>query len=220
MTEYNPEQAVFLKFDFRKWIMEQKDPEYEIISDHEDHFRLVTEDGEAEIQFNDIEPGMTVVEFKIVSKKDDSVKFYLHFQLADEDHVKQLFHEMVDSLKALKNERTTRVLLSCSAGLTTSFFAEQLNTTANMVSLDYEFNAVSYMNIYEEAEKYDAILIAPQIGYMMKKLKESMPEKPNMMQWHVSSLSCRESKSFIRIRQRRKNHMPAVYVRSRKNVVS
>lgn len=34
------------------------------------------------------------------------------------------------------------------------------------------------MSIYEEAEKYDVILIAPQIGYMLKRLKESITEKP------------------------------------------
>lgn len=34
------------------------------------------------------------------------------------------------------------------------------------------------MNIYEEAENHDVILIAPQIGYMLNCLQESITEKP------------------------------------------
>jgi cellobiose-specific phosphotransferase system component IIB len=46
-----------------------------------------------------------------------------------------------------------------------------------MLGLDYSFDAVSYMSIYEEAQNYDVILIAPQIGYMLKRLTESLTDK-------------------------------------------
>ncbi|WP_294578468.1 ROK family protein [uncultured Thomasclavelia sp.] len=118
-----------------------------------------------------------IVEFKILSKKDDSVKFYLHFELKEEEHAKQLYNEMIETLIGLKEEKTLQVLLSCSAGLTTSMFAENLNSVAEMLGLDYHFNAVSYLSIYEEVEKYDVVLIAPQIGYMLKRLQENLPEK-------------------------------------------
>ncbi len=68
---------------------------------------------------------------------------------------------MVETLINLQNEKTLRILLSCSAGLTTGTFAEMLQSTASMLGLDYKFNAVSYLNIYEEASDYDVILIAP-----------------------------------------------------------
>ncbi len=50
----------------------------------------------------------------------------------DEEHAKQLYDEMVETLIGLKDEKTLQVLLSCSAGLTTSMFAENLNSVANL----------------------------------------------------------------------------------------
>ncbi len=165
-----------LDFDFQSWIKEQHNDDYQIVEDNESLIKLVTDYGEASIRFTVIEQS-TIVEFSIVSKKDDSVKFYLHFELNDENHAKQLYDEMVETLIGLKDEKTLRVLLSCSAGLTTSMFAENLNSVAGMLGLDYHFDAVSYLSIYEEVEKYDVVLIAPQIGYMLNRLKESLTDK-------------------------------------------
>lgn len=163
-------------FDFKAWVLEHNGDDYDIKLENDDNIKLLTEYGEASIQFTQIDEG-TIVEFSIVSKKDDSVKFYLHFELNDEDHAKQLYDEMVETLINLKNEKTLKVLLSCSAGLTTSMFAENLNSMVEMLGLDYHFNAVSYLSIYEEVDQYDVVLIAPQIGYMLNRLKESLPEK-------------------------------------------
>lgn len=138
--------------------------------------KLVTEFGEASITFTKVEEG-TIVEFTIISQKDDTVKFYLHFELNDDSHAKQLYDEMVETLISLKDEKTLKVLLSCSAGLTTAMFADQLNSTAQMLGADCQFDAVSYLSIYEEVEKYDVILLAPQIGYLYNRLKESLPQK-------------------------------------------
>ena len=163
-------------FDFQSWIKEHHNEDYQIVVENDHLIKLITEYGEASITFTVIEES-TIVGFSIVSKKDDSTKFYLHFELNDEEHAKQLYDEMVETLIGLKDEKTLQVLLSCSAGLTTSMFAENLNSVANMLGLDYHFEAVSYISIYEEVEKYDVVLIAPQIGYMLNRLKKSLPEK-------------------------------------------
>lgn len=84
---------------------------------------------------------------------------------------------MVETLVNLKDEKTIRVLLSCSAGLTTSMFAENLNSITEMLNLDYQFNVVSYLSIYEEVENYDVVLIAPQIGYMLKRLQDTLTDR-------------------------------------------
>ena len=170
----NQQESVF-HFDFKAWILEHSTNDYNIKLENDDHIQLLTEYGEASIQFTQIEEG-TIVEFSIISKKDESVKFYLHFELNDENHAKQLYDEMIETLLNLKNEKTLKVLLSCSAGLTTSMFAEELNSMAEMLGLDYHFHAISYLSIYEEVDQYDVILIAPQIGYMLNRLKESLPE--------------------------------------------
>jgi len=163
-------------FDFKSWIQSHQSDDYRIVIESDQLIKLVTDFGEASISFTEIEEN-TIVEFNIISHKDNSVKFYLHFELNDEEHAKQLYDEMVETLIGLKDEKTLRVLLSCSAGLTTAMFAENLNSMANMMGLDYQFNAVSYLSIYEEVENYDVVLIAPQIGYMLNRLKESLADK-------------------------------------------
>ncbi|MDD8048982.1 MAG: ROK family protein [Thomasclavelia sp.] len=163
-------------FDFKEWIRSHKNEEYEIVNESDDVIKLKTEYGEASINFTSIE-NQTIVEFSITAYKDNSSVFYLHFELNDEDHCKELYDEMVQSLIGLKNKKTTRVLLSCSAGLTTSMFAEQLNSTIEMLGLDYHFDAVSYQSIYQDVENYDVILIAPQIRYMLKRLQDTIPDK-------------------------------------------
>lgn len=165
-----------LNFDFKLWIQSHQTDDYRIVIENEHLIELVTDYGKASIHFTEIEEN-TIVEFNIISNKDNSVKFYLHFELNDEEHAKQLYDEMVETLINLKDEKTLRVLLSCSAGLTTYMFAENLNSVAGMLGVDYQFNAVSYLNIYEEVENYDVVLIAPQIGYMFNRLKESLPNK-------------------------------------------
>jgi len=165
-----------LNFDFQSWIQSHNTADYHIVVENENLIKLTTDYGEAHITFTLIEES-TIVEFNITSYKDNSIKFYLHFELNDENHAKQLYDEMIETLVGLKEEKTLKVLLSCSAGLTTSMFAESLNQMAEMLNLDYHFDAVSYISIYEEVENYDVILIAPQIGYMLKRLKESLPTK-------------------------------------------
>lgn len=169
-------EGTVLDFDFRSWIQSHETDDYHIVLENDRLIKLITDYGEASIQFTEVEESV-IVEFTILSKKDDSVKFYLHFELNDEDHAKQLYDEMIETLIGLKDEKTLKVLLSCSSGLTTSMFAENLNSTTEMLGLDCHFDAVSYMNVFEEAEKYDVILLAPQIGYMLSRLKESLTEK-------------------------------------------
>lgn len=163
-------------FDFKTWILNHKNNEYRFVKENDDLIKLITDYGEASITFTKIDEN-TIVEFNIVSNKDNSIKFYLHFELSDEDHAKQLYDEMVETLINLKNEKNVRVLLSCSAGLTTSMFAENLNSIAEMLNLDYQFDAVSYLSIYEEVENYDVVLIAPQIGYILKRLQDTLTNK-------------------------------------------
>ena len=161
---------------FKKWIIDHQNDDYQINIESEQTIKLTTSYGEATIQFTDVTNG-TIVEFNIISYKNQEVQFYLHFELNDENHAHQLYDEMIETLIGLKDKKTTRILLSCSSGLTTSMFADNLNSVVEMLGEDYHFDAVAYSNIYEQVENYDLILIAPQIGYMLKRLQESLPDK-------------------------------------------
>ena len=162
--------------EFKNWICQHQENDYTISIISDEVVELDSDFGKATITFTEVEDSM-IIEFSVIAKKDDSTRFYLHFELNDEAHAKKLYDEMVETLLALQNEKTVNVLLSCSAGLTTAMFAQQLNETASSLNIDYHFDAVSYMSIYEEVSRYDIILLAPQIGYMLNKLKESLPDK-------------------------------------------
>ena len=163
-------------FDFRNWISEQKGPYTLSIEDH-NHYKIETEYGISEINFYQIENDEEVVELRNTCKKTDTTKFFLHFQPVDEEHCKELFNEMISSLLSLKDVQTTRVLLFCTAGLTTSFFAEKLNDISKILEMDYVFHAVSVNDVYACAKDYDVILIAPQVAYEEKNLRERIPDK-------------------------------------------
>lgn len=167
-------------FDFRSWMKEQTIPlpPTEIDSDH---YKIETDYGISEINFYNIDPDPEVIELRITCKKTGNTKFFLHFQAVDEKHSKDLYREMATSLIGLKDVQTTKVLLCCTAGMTTTFFAEKLNEIASVLELDYNFNAVSVSEVYANAKDYEMILVAPQVGYELPKLQARITDKPVLM---------------------------------------
>lgn len=161
------------KFDFREWLRASKDPNLDFREIDSDHFEMNTEAATAAITFYKDD----IVEIAITRKKDGEMKYYLHFQIRDEEHAKRLFSEMEDALKSIEDEKTLQVLLSCTSGVTTSFFASKLNEAAENMKLDIHFDAIPYFDLYDKAQDYDLVLIAPQIGYMEKRLQKSLPRK-------------------------------------------
>ncbi len=160
---------------FLKWILEQKDSDYRIEQISDDQVDFVTESATAHVQFYHLE--YEIVSFTIDSPKSEEPLFFLHFELKDLEHAEQLFREMIQSLQKAGSEVRTKVLLSCTSGFTTSFFADKLNDAARTLGLDYDFSAVPYVELFEAAQDQDVVLLAPQIGYLMKKAKEVLKDK-------------------------------------------
>lgn len=160
---------------FFAWMTEQTDPAYKLNILSEDSVDFETDVATAHVQFFHLE--YEIVSFTIDSPKSEEPLFFLHFELKDMDHAKQLFREMIQSLKSAQSKVTTKILLSCSSGFTTSFFAEKLNNAVETLDLDYEFSAVSYTELFEAAIDKDVILLAPQIGYLLKKANEVLKDK-------------------------------------------
>ncbi len=161
-------------FDFREWILKQQDRGYTLNQKNPDFFLLETPYGRTEIKFY----LGNIAEMSIIRKRDDELRYYLHFQVLDKEHAVSLYREMEEILLSLKDEHTLHILLSCTSGATTGFLAEKLNQAAQLMGLDYEFDATSYFLLYEKAQKADMILIAPQIRYLQKKLEIAIPNKP------------------------------------------
>ena len=92
-------------------------------------------------------------------------------------HALELFNEMLEIIQTLVNRPQVKILLSCSGGLTTGFFAMKLNECAKLLDKDFKFEAVAFNKLIETAENYDIILLAPQISYQHASLQEQLPNK-------------------------------------------
>lgn len=164
-------------FDFRVWMREQEGP-YEADFTDSDHIRLETPYAVAQVNFYNMDPDPEIVEFHIENKADGETKFFLHFHATEREHATGLFREMVEALVALREEQTTEILLCCTAGMTTSFFADRMNQVAETLGLNWSFSAVSVNEVYEHGADKAAVLIAPQIGYMADRVAEVMRDVP------------------------------------------
>ena len=154
--------------EYQEWICSQTSDKYRIITGFEREIRLETDYATGFVVFYD----QDIVELMIKRKENSETCFYLHFQLKDEEHAKNLFREMTEVLIGLQEHKKLRILLTCSSALTTSFYAQELNKAAETLQLDYVFSAVSFSHIYEKGFDYDVILLAPQIQYEYPKVKE------------------------------------------------
>ncbi|MCD7893979.1 MAG: ROK family protein [Erysipelotrichaceae bacterium] len=93
------------------------------------------------------------------------------------NHAVELFNEMIEVIKKLIDKPQRKVLLSCTSGLTTTYFAQQLNDAANILNLEYSFEATPYADLYDKGRDYDIILLAPQIAYLQPKVQEVLRNK-------------------------------------------
>ena len=167
-----------LTFDLRSWIREQPHKGYEANLEDDDRFELVTNYATATISFYNMDPEPEIVELSIEEHATGETKFFLHFHPVDREHSIQLFGEMVQTLLSIQSHRQTEVLLCCTAGMTTSFFAQKLNQVAEAMGLDWVSSAVSVTEAYEHGHDKAAILIAPQIGYQAERVQQVMGDVP------------------------------------------
>lgn len=125
------------------------------------------------ISFNDYH----IIEMEVINKKNATSEFYIHFQYNNNAHALSLYQEFEDALIQTKEKHTLNVLLCCSGGLTTSYFAMLLNEGAQAISLDYHFDAMSFDRLYHKGSDYDVILLAPQISYKHKEAESALRHK-------------------------------------------
>ncbi len=161
--------------EYLRWILDQKENDFQMRQEDEDTIKIEDDYSEGEVTIYHLE--MEVVQLRLSRKSDGENIFFLHFELKDEKHAKGLFREMLICLREQKNRQTKEILLSCTSGMTTSFFAEKLNEAAEASSLDLHFSAVPYSRFYEEAAHADVILLAPQISYELDKIQKILSDK-------------------------------------------
>ncbi len=168
-----------LTTDFRDFVLAQEIPGCTITLVDDEHITLTTEKAVGQVNFYSFEDMPEVIELSIVDiDSPDDPKFFLHFELVDLDHAKELFDEMAQVLQEQDLFGTTRVLLCCTSGLTTAMFANRLTEIAQAINLDYVFDAMPLAQAERSGNDYDAILLAPQVGYQRAAVSETFPDVP------------------------------------------
>lgn len=149
-----------------------------ITQQDDDHLILTTDHAVGRVSFYELEEGSPeIVELSVIDPDAPTEpKFFLHFELVDEPHAEELFDEMTSTLQERDLYDTTRVLLCCTAGLTTTMFASKLQETAHALSLDYAFEALPLEQAKAEGGDFDVVLLAPQISYQRKEVVGAFPE--------------------------------------------
>ena len=147
--------------EFKDYIIRSSHMDYTVNTDDKGNLILQTDYAEGQVIFHEKD----IIELIIQNKRTGENEFYLHFRLEDKEHADSLFTEMRQTLIDLRAKKKIRILLSCTSGMTTSYFASELTKAAETLRIDYEFNAVSFAKIYETGFDYDVILLAPQIHY-------------------------------------------------------
>ena len=163
--------------EFRAYVLATNVPECSVEKLDEEHFVLTTPTVRGEVNFYAFEEEPEIVELRIVDPDCDcEPKFFLHFELTDEARAEELFDEMCSELANHDRYDTTRVLLCCTAGMTTSMFAAKLTEAASTLSLDYSFEAIPLAQAEAEGGDWDAVLLAPQVAYQRKAVTEAFPD--------------------------------------------
>ncbi|MBR7797285.1 MAG: PTS sugar transporter subunit IIB [Bacillota bacterium] len=67
-----------------------------------------------------------------------------------------------------------KIILVCSAGMSTSMLVKKMKQAAEERNLDAEINAVAESQLKNELDNLDVVLIGPQVRYLEKKIKEQV----------------------------------------------
>lgn len=149
---------------FKQWLLLQKTDYYHLYLNEKDTDVIIIENEfcYSYITFNP----QDIIELCVMNKNTDEMEFYLHFQFKTLKHAVSLFYEMQSCIKKIVNKPKCRILLCCSGGMTTEFFAQKIRDAIEILSLNIEVAAVGYQKLYQEGLNYDVILLAPQVSYV------------------------------------------------------
>lgn len=162
--------------EFRDWIAGRSIEGCTVEVVDEGHVVLKSEDAKGHVNFHEFEGAPDIVELNVIENGREDPLFFLHFELVDLGRAKELFYEMVEALQALGASKTVRVLLCCTVGMTTTLFASKLSEVAKVLDLDYSFEAKSFDVAKAEGGAYDAVLLAPQVGFRRREVASAMPD--------------------------------------------
>ena len=130
----------------------------------------------------------SVIELMVEDINTKETIFYLHFEIRN---LRMLIEHMRTFFKCLNqfdkqqekqsivfNMNTQiNILLTCTTGLTTSYYAYLLEDYFQKNHLDITIDAVGYQELERIQNRYDYIFVAPQISYQYINLHERYGDK-------------------------------------------
>ena len=169
---------------FKRWILHQTSADYLMYLDDSDDavIRIETDFCRGDVifypsSFSDPDSVKDIIQLSVVNSRTENHAFFLHFKYHSQQHARKMFSEMLDTIKELKDRPSANILLCCTSGMTTGYFAEKLNESAELLGLNYHFSAVSYNNLFKEGGKFDLILLAPQVSFNLERVQEILYNK-------------------------------------------
>lgn len=150
---------------YREWVLSRRIRGCTITWTDNEHISLATATMFGKIRFHPQGDGPEVVEMRIVRKNDGAPMFRVRFELNDELRAQEMFMEMAAVLDHTDRRAPIRVLLCCTAGITSTIYQNRLNALAENLSLNYEFTAAPLDMAIANKSTYDVVMVAPQLGY-------------------------------------------------------
>ncbi len=71
----------------------------------------------------------------------------------------------------------TKILLICSGGMSTSLLSTKMNNAAIKKGIEVSINAVAEADVKNNLDDVDALLLGPQVRYLLPKMKELLGAK-------------------------------------------
>lgn len=145
----------------------------------EDAYRRCIDFDTEEVKGNVVLWNNGIIEEIITRKSDSKLVFYLHYEIASIAQCQNLFEAFYSAFLRQSTSSPIKILLCCSGGLTTSFFAEKIRKLITLENVNMQVDSVGFHQLSQYYKEYDSIYLAPQIAYLVpeaiKVTKKSIP---------------------------------------------
>lgn len=119
-----------------------------------------------------------IIEEQIIDEKGNQL-FYLHYELIDLKQAQKLFYDFYEALTKYQKHPPLKVIICCSGGLSSTFFATKLAELISLKHLNYEIIPIGFYQLSNTYQNCDLLYLAPQISYLepkaMKIVENKMP---------------------------------------------
>ncbi len=127
---------------------------------------------------------------KAIEKAEIKPSFWLHFEMVDFEFVMEQLSDFFKCIYDVKGNRIAQsiervqnniknILICCTAGVTSGYFAAMMQKRVDeeCPNSEIQINNCNVNFIEDVIQDYDVVLLAPQIAYRAKDLKEKYGDK-------------------------------------------